>query len=309
MKKQFLDKGFKLVFGSTVGAALIAASAFQAAAQTVPTLDTPSLILIDADTDQPVSTINTSGGQRIVDLSTTSARNFTVLARFNAFPENVGSVLFDFNNGSRYKIENFAPFALAGDISGDLLPLSPSINVGTYRVSATAYTGGGATGASGARPGDLIFSLFDGSSKLSIDSGNVGSSVNDFIGDAFFGEPEAGNEGDALTLSSRFPVSTDGVENAAPQRVYFTQRTFSNFVYRIRPFAFGAASPGPLRPNTAYKLRLHFAELTDDGAGKRQFNVSITDQLGARQLLENFDIFSEAGGARKAIVKEFDVVS
>ncbi len=50
-----------------------------------------------------------------------------------------------------------------------------------------------------------------------------------------------------------------------------------------------------------YTVRLAFAELDHNAAGKRVFDIKIQDQLVA----ENFDIFLEAGGKNRALVREF----
>ena len=55
--------------------------------------------------------------------------------------------------------------------------------------------------------------------------------------------------------------------------------------------------------NGGYLVRLHFAEIAQNGAGKRLFDVNIE---GGNKELANFDIFKEAGGMNRAIVREFD---
>jgi len=50
-----------------------------------------------------------------------------------------------------------------------------------------------------------------------------------------------------------------------------------------------------------YTVRLYFAETEEYGIGRRLFNVSLQD----RQVLEDFDIVKEAGGANRPLVKEF----
>jgi hypothetical protein len=50
-----------------------------------------------------------------------------------------------------------------------------------------------------------------------------------------------------------------------------------------------------------YTVRLHFAETSFDVAGKRKFNV----EINGKKVLSDFDIFQEAGGKNKAIVKQF----
>ena len=52
-------------------------------------------------------------------------------------------------------------------------------------------------------------------------------------------------------------------------------------------------------PNGAYQVRLHFAELNKFAPGARIFDVNIEGS----PALSGFDVFSEAGGAQKAIVR------
>ena len=54
-------------------------------------------------------------------------------------------------------------------------------------------------------------------------------------------------------------------------------------------------------PGQTYTVRLHFAELNEKAAGKRVFNVSIN----GKTVLTDLDVFQEAGGRYKALVKQF----
>ena len=85
-------------------------------------------------------------------------------------------------------------------------------------------------------------------------------------------------------------VDTSGVTNPAPQAVYRTER-YGNFTYTV---------PN-LTPGIRYTVRLHFAEIYWKAAGKRVFNVAINNT----PVLRHFDIYAAAGGADRAIVKEF----
>jgi len=60
-------------------------------------------------------------------------------------------------------------------------------------------------------------------------------------------------------------------------------------------------------PDGKYTVRLHFAETYDGitAAGERVFSVS----LGGREVLKDLDVFKEAGGSRKPLVKEFKGVA
>jgi len=62
----------------------------------------------------------------------------------------------------------------------------------------------------------------------------------------------------------------------------------------------------PVRaPKRRWTVRLHFAESENLKAGERVFNVSIQ----GKRVLKDFDIVREAGGPRRAVVKEFLDVS
>jgi hypothetical protein len=85
-------------------------------------------------------------------------------------------------------------------------------------------------------------------------------------------------------------VDTGQVPHPAPMEVYQSER-LGNFNYTL---------PG-LVPGQAYTVRLHFAENVMTDVNERLFNVAINGQ----QVLSNFDVFAEAGGQFKAIVREF----
>jgi len=85
-------------------------------------------------------------------------------------------------------------------------------------------------------------------------------------------------------------VDTSLVSNPAPQGVYDTER-------------WGAAAwtITGLNPNAGYNVRLHFVEAAHNGAGMRNFNVT----LNSATVLNNFDIFATAGAMNKAVTQEF----
>ncbi len=55
-------------------------------------------------------------------------------------------------------------------------------------------------------------------------------------------------------------------------------------------------------PNGNYQVRLHFAELNKTGAGQRVFDVNIE---GGANELTGFDVWTQAAGINRAIVREF----
>ncbi|SPE52277.1 Alpha-1,2-mannosidase (modular protein) [Verrucomicrobia bacterium] len=78
--------------------------------------------------------------------------------------------------------------------------------------------------------------------------------------------------------------------HAAPAAVYQAERYGKALAYTF-----------PVPKDKQYRVRLHFAEIFDDGAGRRVEDVLINGQ----PMLRDFDIFASAGGMNKAVVKEF----
>jgi uncharacterized repeat protein (TIGR04076 family) len=78
----------------------------------------------------------------------------------------------------------------------------------------------------------------------------------------------------------------------APKEVYGSER-WGEFRYDL----------DGLEAGSAYRLRLHFAEVFFSEEGKRAFDVRANGQV----LLKDFDIVKEAGGANKALVREAEV--
>ena len=117
-------------------------------------------------------------------------------------------------------------------------------------------------------------------SSIALDSG--GGAAGSFAADADY------NGGSAYVSSAA--VVADRVTNPAPQAVYQSER-FGNFTYTV---------PN-LTPGAPYVVRLHFAEIYWNAAGKRVFNVAIN---GAR-VLSNFDIYATTGGQNIATVRQF----
>ena len=95
--------------------------------------------------------------------------------------------------------------------------------------------------------------------------------------------------GNVKTVADVIDVSAP---HAAPPAVYQSER-WGACTYSLLP---PAASPA-----TSYTVRLHFAETTYDAAGARRFNVDIN----GRRVLTDFDIFAEANGKDRAVVRDF----
>ncbi|HVU27579.1 MAG TPA: malectin domain-containing carbohydrate-binding protein [Verrucomicrobiae bacterium] len=116
----------------------------------------------------------------------------------------------------------------------------------------------------------------------------AGDDIDDFSADECYrGGNSGGLKRDAIDTS---------VPLAGPEYLYQTER-WGDCVYTF-PMK-------PLRANQTYTIRLHFAETTFDESGKRKFNVLINGE----KVLSNFDVFEEAGGKNRALVKEFSGIT
>jgi len=112
-----------------------------------------------------------------------------------------------------------------------------------------------------------------------------GSGVGTFEKDKYF------RGGQVFKSDPQYHVRTAGVDNAAPEAVYQSERWSDNLSYAITD----------LSPGAPYTVRLHFAECYFQEIGQRIFSVSIN----GTPVLNNFDIISSAGGARIAVVRSF----
>jgi hypothetical protein len=108
-----------------------------------------------------------------------------------------------------------------------------------------------------------------------------GTSIGVFQSDDFYVGGDTSSTSETITMA--------GLVNPALQAVYQEERV-GDFTYTIPH----------LVPGGAYMVRLHFAELYWEAAGRRIFNVSIN---GSR-VLTNFDIFTVAGGKNVAVIRE-----
>lgn len=114
-----------------------------------PSMAVTSLTLINADTDQPVPGFDPIPEGAVIDYAQIGTQNLSI--RANTSPSTVGSVRFELN-GTTTRIENKAPYAIAGDNNGgsDYYPINPPLAAGTYTLVATPYTQSNAQGEVGA---------------------------------------------------------------------------------------------------------------------------------------------------------------
>ncbi|MCU0591399.1 MAG: fibronectin type III domain-containing protein [Desulfobacterales bacterium] len=98
-----------------------------------------SFTLVNAATDQDIRAL--SNGD-VINLSQTGS--VTIRANVSG---SVGSVRFGLDGNSNYRMENAAPYALAGDSNGDYTAWSPA--VGSHSLTGTPYSGSEGTGTTG----------------------------------------------------------------------------------------------------------------------------------------------------------------
>lgn len=119
-----------------------------------------------------------------------------------------------------------------------------------------------------------------------------GRLASEFSQDCFYGE-------DSITAwwNTTEDIDTAGVPDPAPLMVYQTCRcSFADALTYTLPY---------LEPGGTYTLRLHFCETIETGPGKRVQDIHINGVAVARKV----DVIAEAGGPRKALVREFLVTA
>jgi len=104
-----------------------------------------NFVLIDADTDTPITEFNPLIDGVTINLATLPTRNLNV--RADTSPSIVGSVKFALDGNSNYRTENIAPYALEGDTNADYKPWTPSL--GSHTLTATPYSLGQTGGTQG----------------------------------------------------------------------------------------------------------------------------------------------------------------
>jgi hypothetical protein len=113
-----------------------------------------------------------------------------------------------------------------------------------------------------------------------------GETVGHFEGDNSFA--------DGSTWTTNALIDTLGLTEPAPQAVYQTER-YGDFAYEITR----------LQAGQEFIVRLHFAEIFFYGANQRVFDVFINGSL----VLDDYDIFEQAGGRNKSVVEDFNVLA
>lgn len=98
--------------------------------------------LINADADEAIRPLMDGD---TIDLSALASPNISIQA--DTDPTEVGSVVFDFDGASRFRVENVFPYSLGGDIRPDFWAVE--MPDGTYTLTATPYESFEGSGAMG----------------------------------------------------------------------------------------------------------------------------------------------------------------
>ncbi len=229
----------------------------------------------------------------------TANANYTLRLHFNElYWTSAGSRVFNVSVNGQSALTNYDIFAAAGGANkaiAEQIPTTADTN-GNIAVQFTTVTDNAMVNGielySGTLPSPTPTPTPTPASSISINTG--GSTIGNFLSDTDF---SGGTQ-----YSSSAIVDTTGVASPAAQTVYQSVR-YGNFTYTI-PNLF---------PNSTYNVKLHFNELywgTDlaggnGGIGSRVFNTSIN----GTEVLSNYDIFQDAGGANKAVERQFTTTS
>ncbi len=100
-----------------------------------------SFTLVDARTDEDIRTLNNGDTLTLADLPSELA------IRANTAPQQVGSVVFDFNGDDNFRTENIAPYTVTGDDSGNYYKID--LSIGENTLTATPYTQRSGSGDAG----------------------------------------------------------------------------------------------------------------------------------------------------------------
>jgi hypothetical protein len=269
------------------------------------------------------------GGKTVLDdfdiLLAAGAKDRAVIREFVAATDASGRIVVEFSNGSIG-----LPLVSGIEIAtqrANLIVAEPSIGTGTgsfteaQRVTITSDT-----------PGTTIYYTLDGSTPstssrrytdalfveqtttiraIAIAAGYVTSTVQTAVITInpstapyrlkFGGEAVAGFAADSYlvgylqngVVSGAIDTSNPGVGPADLYRSYATLR---------HDYDFWLSLPN-LEPNQEYRLKMHFIEPVYTAVGDRRFDVTVN----GTQVLNDFDIVAAAGGANKAVVREFRV--
>jgi N-acetylneuraminic acid mutarotase len=128
---------------------------------------------------------------------------------------------------------------------------------------------------------------------------NAGGPAQTVDGVPWIGCTEAANCGGYVSGGFAYGENDEVSGPVAPANAALYQTEWTGGATDGVPFGAAAFEFKVPVPNGSYQIRLHFAELNKGAVGARTFDVTAEGQ----PALSAFDVFREAGGARKAIVR------
>jgi hypothetical protein len=193
--------------------------------------------------------------------------------------ETVGRRLFDVAVEGSTVLDNYDIFERAGGANQAIVETILNINVndGTLDVTLTAVVERAKINAI-----EVLGTVDPVEAPFGVNAG--GNTIG--VGDVSFLEDDGG-----LFLEGNTFTSTEPISNTTADALYQTER-FANTLRFVLP----GIQPG------IYTVELHFAETFHTGAGQRLMDVTIEDDT----VLDDYDIFAEAGGMNTAVIEEID---
>jgi hypothetical protein len=128
------------------------------------------LVLFNADTDEELGSI--SNGQTI-NLAKFGNPKISFRALVSS---DTKSVRFGLNTNANYRVENVAPYFMAGDkvATGDVMPWTEGYRLGKHTITVTAYSATGARGSASTPPTIFHVNIID---AVSSDNAVIGFSL------------------------------------------------------------------------------------------------------------------------------------
>jgi hypothetical protein len=230
-----------------------------------------------------ISAVNSNGtGQATLSLTIATPPPAPVITSA-ATASGVVGISFSYQITASGSPTNFNATGLPGGLSVNrstgVISGTPTA-VGTNTVTISAINSAGTGSASltitvgPAQTGQFVYQINCG-----------GGAVSPFAADSAY------SGGGTYTTTATIDMS--GVANPAPMGVYQSERYTTDLGYVL----------GGMTAGTAYKVRLHFAELYYTAVGQRRFSINVN----GTDLRTSFDIIGEAGTSNKAIVLECTV--
>jgi hypothetical protein len=246
---------------------------------------------IAASTSGSAVTVSASGGS-----ITVTAPAGTATPALSSLSCAATSLAANSSNTCRAALSGAAPSGgvsvlLSDDNSWVSVPGYVTVPAGATSATFTASAGSIPSGSSGIVTITATLAGISRTASLACGSSRSSSTIRVNAGGGAYTTPD----GVVWSADTNFAngstwSTTATVSGTTAPALYQTQR-WGQFTYQFAV------------PSGTYTVNLKFAEAYMSGAGQRVFDVAINGS----QVLSNFDIFAQAGGAMKALDKSFPV--